>query len=292
MRKLAALFFFFLPEAFAQTAESEFARQVEGEIELAGFVLGQHRKAVHKHLGPPFQQSLKKDGWLYEFHKLKPDTSVYALFKYQPADTSRIYSIELVGDRFEEMHPFKGLKLGSPKEKVNAALGAPSRTETIVDPPVVTQYYANKNYSVDIDNKGRLYGIQVFGSILDHKPEADPSIKNFKNAVTTKNIDSLVMWLSPDVQIHKGGKVLSFTVGARAELSNKDSEFTKHLLGDSQSVWYVFAKEYAEGTSESRLHPHLNQMTIVDKFFDSNTISEVVFRMHAGKWKVYEIFFR
>lgn len=284
MRKLAVALMFFFPDVFAQ--------QVEGETELAGFVLGQFRKNVHAQLGPPFQKSVTNDGWLYEFHTIKPDTSVYALFKYNPADTARVYAIELVGDPYPEMHSFRGLKLGDTREKVMAVLGKADRTESVDDPPVTTLYYNNENYSVDIDDKGLLYGIQIFGNILAHKPVGHPSIKHFKAAVVSKNIDSLVNWLAPDAELHKAGKVLTYRVGARAELSNPNSEFTQLLLGDTGSAWFAFAKEYAEGASESRLHPELNQMTIVDKFFDSNTIAEVVFRTHAGKWKVYEIIFR
>jgi hypothetical protein len=284
MRKLALALLFFCPDLCAQ--------QVEGETELAGFVLGQPRKNVHAQLGPPFERSTNAEGWVYEFHKLKPDTSVYALFKYNVADTSKIYAIELVGDPYPAMHPFKGLRLGDKKEKVHAALGKFERTETVDDPPVTTYYYNNENYSVDIDDKGLLFGIQIFGNILEHKPVGHPSVRHFKEAVVKKNIDSLVAWLAPDVELHKAGKILTYTVGARAELANNNSDFTRLLLGEAGSAWYAFAKEYAEGTSESRLHPDLNQMIIVDKFFDSNTISEVVFRTHAGKWKVYEIFFR
>jgi hypothetical protein len=284
MRKLAFALLFFLPDAFAQ--------QVEGETELAGFVLGQLRKNVHAQLGPPFQKSTNSDGWVYEFHKLKPDTSVYALFKYNGSDTTRIYAIELVGDPYPEMHAFRGLKLGDKKEKVHAVLGKWQRVETVDDPPVTTYFYNNENYSVDIDDRGVLYGIQIFGNILEHKPVGNPSIAHFKNAIIKKNLDSLVSWLSPDVELHKGGKILTYRLGARAEFADPNSEFVKLLFGDTGSVWYAFAKEYAEGSSESRLHPDLNQMTIVDKFFDSNTISEVVFHTHAGRWKVYEIFFR
>lgn len=284
MRKLAFALLFFLPDAFAQ--------QVEGETELAGFVLGQFRKNVHAQLGPPFQRSLHTDGWLSEFHKIKPDTSVYAVFKYNPSDTTRIYAIELVGEKFPEMHPFIGLRLGDTKEKVSAVLGKHDRSETVDDPPVTTYFYNNENYSVDIDDRGLLYGIQIFGNILEHKPVGSPSVRHFKKAVVTKNIDSLVNWLAPDAEFHKGGKVITYKVGARAELADATSEFTKLLLGETGSVHFVFAKEFAEGTSESRLHPDLNQMTMVDKFFDSNTISEIVFRTHAGKWKVYEVIFR
>jgi hypothetical protein len=261
-------------------------------VELAGFVLGQYRKTVHASLGSPFQIKKHEDGWISDFHALKADTSVYAVFKYQASDTSRIYGIELIGDPDQEMHPFKGLKLGASKERVNQLLGQTDRTESIDDPPVTTQFYNHRNYSVDIDDRDLLFGIQIFGNILDQEPVGDPSVIGFKNGIVTRNIDSVLYWMTPDVEIHKGGKVYQYTTGARRELSRSDSEFTLLLMGETNSVWFAFAKELADGTSGSRLHPTLNQTVMVDKFFDSSTISEIVFKPHAGKWKVFEIKFR
>ena len=284
MRKLSIILLFIFPETLAQ--------QISGEVELAGFVLGQSRVTVHSTLGIPFQTTKHEDGWLSEFHKLKPDTSVYAVFKYNAADTSRIYGIELVGDPDQEMHPFKGLRLGASKERVSQVLGQPDRTESIDDPPVTTQFYNHRNYSVDIDDRGLLFGIQIFGNILDQRPVGDPSVKGFKNAVVTRNIDSLLYWMTPDVEIHKGGNVYQYTTSARNELNRSESEFTRLLMAETGSVWFAFAKELADGTSESRLHPQLNQTVMVDKFFDSSTIAEIVFKPHAGKWKVFEVKFR
>lgn len=284
MRKLPIIFLFIVPELFAQ--------RIIGEVELAGFVLGQYRRTVHATLGKPFQSTTHEDGWISDFHALKKDTSVYAVFKYNAADTARIYGIEMVGDPHPEMHAFKGLKLGATKEKVNQVLGPPDKTETIDDPPVTTQFYHHRNYSVDIDNRGLLFGIQIFGTILNQQPVGEPSVKGFKNAIVTKNIDSLLFWMTPDVELHKGGSIFRYTTSGRNELSKSDGDFAKLLLGETGSVWFAFAKELADGTSESRLHPQLNQQVMVDKFFDSSTIAEVVFKPHAGRWKVFEVKFR
>lgn len=284
MRKLLVVLVFILPEAFAQ--------QVRGEVELAGFVLGQYRSTVHTTLGDPFQITRHEDGWISDFHALKKDTSVYVVFKYNAADTLRIYGIELVGDPYTDMHPFKGLKLGAPKDKVNQSLGAPDRTESIDDPPVTTLFYHHRNYSVDIDDRGLLFGIQIFGNILEQKPSGAPSVKGFKNAIVTKNIDSLLFWMTPDVKIHKAGKIYQYSTSARNELTNLTSDFTGLLMNNAESVWFAFAKELADGTSESRLHPELGQTVMVDKFFDSAVLSEIVFKPHAGKWKVFEVKFR
>jgi hypothetical protein len=283
--KRLLLFFQFL-------ATGTFAQEVDGEIELAGVVIGQYKTAVHAQYGPPIERDKNNDGWIYEFHALKPDTSVYALFKYSSADTTKVYGIQINGRRYDEMHPFKGLKLGATAEQVTQVLGPFDRTEKVEDPPVTIQYYPKKNYSVEITPGGHLYGIQIFGNILDNQPLGTPTISHFKNAVLTKNIDSLVYWISPDVEVYKGGKTLMYSYGARDEFSKGQSELAQAIVGETGSVHYAFAKEFAQGTSESRMHPELNKVTSVDKFYDSTVISEIVFHSHAGKWKVYEIKFR
>lgn len=269
-----------------------YAQEIEGETELAGFLIGQQRTAVHKQLGPPIQRNPSEDGWIYEFHTLKPDTSVYALFKYAQWDTTRIYAIQISGDRYDEMVPFRGLRLGASKAEVDRLLGKPDKVETIEDPPMDLYYYPHKNFSVNINKQGKLFGIQIFGNILKNKAASSPSSGFFRRAVQSGNLDSLLIALSPDVEIHRQGKIIQFTGSARLELKNKDSELTRALLGDTESVWYVFSKERAEGTPELKATMQDNEWVTIDKFFDSSVISEVVFKTHAGRWKVASIHFR
>jgi hypothetical protein len=267
--------------------------QVGGEVELAGFMLGQSRKSIHKELGTPIEKRFTEDKWLYEFHALHKDTSVYALFKYPSWDTTRVYSIQVNGDHFPEMHTFRGVKLGSKSEEVFRVFGKSDETEKVDDPPLTVHYYNHKNYSFEIDNTGHLYGIQIYGKILNNKPkEGLPSLDGFKHAITTKNLDSILVHITPDIEIYLGKKAISIEGGARHEFHKPNSEFTKHMLGDTHSVWYAFAKELAEGQGEFKHQGEGIQSTVVFKFFDSSVISEVILFPHAGKWKVYEIRFR
>lgn len=275
-------------------SQGSLAQIIDGEIELAGFILGQYRKTVHEQLGPPFERRKTSEGWVYEFHVIKPDTSVYALFKYPEWDTTRIYSIQLSGDAYEEMEPFRGLKLGSPREAVNRQFGTPSRKETLEDPPVEIDYYDHKNYSFDFDKAtNKLYGIQIYGRILEQKPgKSAPELHAFRNAVLTKNLDSLIMNIAPDAEFYKSGKVIGYRVGARHEFQNTQSEMVKHLLADSGSLLYLFGTEKSQDVPEQRIYNKKGDVTTVYKFPASKVINEIVFLPHAGKWKVYEIRFR
>lgn len=267
--------------------------QVDGEIELTGFILGQYRKAVHTQLGPPIQRIDTDDGWIYEFHALRPDTSVYALFKYSESDTSRIYSIQLNGHEYNAMHSFNGLRLGADQREVDRLFGMYTKTDTLDNPNVVIRFYANTNYSFELDENGKLYGIQISGDILSNEPlQPVPDIKGFRDAIRSKNIDSLLVHLSPDVELYHKNKVITYQGAARDEFAREDSELLKYLLGAKESVWFAFEKERTTPTPELRLFTEKKLTTTVYKFYKSKVLEEVVFLPHAGQWKVYEIKFR
>ena len=270
-----------------------FAQRIMGEIELLGFLLGQHRKAVHAELGPPIEKRQTTDKWIYEFHKLTPDTSAYVLFKYPSWDTTRIYAIQISGQRFEDMHPFRGLKLGANLTEVTQVFGKSNDVETLTDPPLDIHYYEHKNYSFEIDRSKRLKGIQIYGKILANTVEEKmASIHGFRNAILTKNVDSLLQYLSPDVTVFANGKEARFSGAAREEFKKSESPLVQALLGETNSVYYAFAKERAEGEGELKAFGEGNNMFSVYKFYDSEHISEIIFYPHAGVWKVFEIRFR
>lgn len=278
---------------FILIPNSVYSQNIGGEIELGGFLLGQYRTAVHTQLGAPLKRIDTEDRWIYEFHAITPDTSVYALFKYPARDTARIYSIQLNGHHYKEMRPFKGLTLGADKDAVDRSLGIFNETDTIENPKVVVQSYENKNYSVEIDENGRLYGIQIYGSIQNNKPkEIMPSIEGFTKAVESKNTDSLLLYLMPDIELYVNDKVVMYAGAAREEFKGKESELLSYLLGEKASVWYAFMVEKAEATPELRFYAEVKSTTTVFKFYKSEVLSEIVYRPHAGRWKVYEIKFR
>ena len=254
--------------------------------------LGNTEMPYIRNLGVPLKRIDTEDGWIYEFHTITPDTSVYALFKYPSWDTAHIFSIQLNGHHYKEMRPFKGLVLGASRDAVSRSLGNFNATDTIEDPKVIIQRYENKNYSVEIDEKDKLYGIQVYGSIQNNKPkEMIPSIEGFTKAIVSKNADSLLFHMMPDIELYVNNEVVMYVGGAREEFKRKDSELLSYLLGDKGSVWYAFMMEKAEATPELRFYAETKSTATVFKFYKSKILSEIVYRPHAGHWKVYEIKF-
>lgn len=261
-------------------------------LELNGFFLGQYRKSVHAKFGAPIKRIDTEDKWIYEFHKLNQDTTAYALFKYSAKDTLRIYAIQINGPNLKNMYPFLGLVLGDSKEKVDKVLGSPYKTKVIDNPTVNVFYYANTNYSVEIDENDKLYGIQIYGGFEEKPKSAVPSIEPLKRAVLSKNIDSLLYYLSPDVEIYNEGKVISYSGSARDEFHDSRSAMVSLILGKKRSMWEVFEKEKLDPTPELRFFAELEKTPTVYKFYQSKIISEIVFMPYAGEWKVYEVTFR
>lgn len=262
------------------------------QLELTGFFLGQYRKAVHAQLGAPIKRINTEDKWIYEFHNLNADTSAYALFKYAAKDTFRIHSIQINGHYLEGMHDFLGLVLGDSRDKVDKLFGTPSEIKVIDNPRVDVLYYANRNYSVEIDENGKLYGIQIFGGFKERPKSPTPKIEGFRNAVVSGDVDSLIFFMCPDVELYKEDRVISFIGSMRDEFKRKDSDLIKLLLGKSNSVHEVFEKERIEPTVEMRLYTEKGGMSMVYKFHESKIIAEIVFMPYGGEWKVYEVRFR
>lgn len=274
-------------------SETVYSQVSKDQIELDGFMLGQYRNAVHNQIGQPAKRIDTNDGWIYEFHILKSDSSIYSLFKYSSSDTSRIKAMQINGIEYNEMYPFLGLKLGDSQELVRRALGDPTSFDSLKDSNILVQYYDKRNYSVKIDSENRICGIQIDGFTNKRPKEGIPSLTPFQHAIISSNIDSLLNVISPDIEIYKDDKVISFVGAARSEFQKGESALVKLLLGPTKSVKAALLKEKNEPIVEMRLYPErkINTATVF-KFKKSRIISEIVFTPHAGRWKVYEIRFK
>jgi len=273
-------------------ASAAAAENPPSQIELNGFLLGQYVKMLDSTFGTPFQEEMTEDGLAYRAYVLSKESQGYMVFQSTTERPQYIFSIQITGKVGTNTTPFLGLRLGDDKSKVLQVLGKPSKVKRVQELKLEYLTYKNRNYSVEIDEEGRLYSIRILGfEGFPEKPKEFPKIEGFKRCVVDRDVDCLLTQLAPDFEVYKEGQLYTFTSGARTELMNPESPVVRLLLGDKDSVRAVFAEERSPGESEFRMYEK-GSIDVVFKFYKSKIISEIVYTTFAGQSRVWEIRFR
>jgi hypothetical protein len=268
-----------------------YPKNPESQIELNGIFLSQYRSIMINQFGQPLKRTVTGDGWIYEFYKVKPDTSVYMLIKSPPDDTLSILFLQINGYKFDEMHPFLGLKLGDSISKVFSILGSPSEIKEAEGPKVKVYYFENRNYSVEIDEDNKLYGIEIFGfdGFADSLKD-QPDFPLFKNKILGKDKEWLLYHIMPDFEIYKDYETYSYEKAARENIFDNFSKIDELLFSGSESVWGAMNEDDVEYEVDVRL-TESNKVYFVWKFPKSKMLKEIVLSVQANTYKIYEIAF-
>lgn len=260
-----------------------------GEIQtdLNGFRLWQFKKVTTDALGQPFD-TFETETSTFQAHRISDEA--YMIFGYLKDLPNNIFSIQLTGYT-NKVLPFKELIPGDDIEKVNKVLGKPAHIEKIDSPNVSKYEYEGTNYTVEIDDKGKLYSIRIY-STKDLIQKTDDKFKSwdeFKAAIIAKDIKRTISMLRPDVEIYKNGKVISINQRYADFVENPDKELVAAILGDKDSV----LKEVAQIEPEAELRLIMNfGVGEVYKFYKGEILKELVFFPYNGRYRVYEIRFR
>jgi len=259
----------------------------ETETDLNGFRLWQFKNAVSSTFGKPFDTFNTADATI-EAYRL--DERAYMVFEYLKRTPNNIYSIQLTGDT-EKALPFMGLKLGDNISKVAAILGKPSHTEKMDSPKVTRFEYAGKNYTIEVDDKDKLYSIRIFitKDLLTKTVESFEAWDEFKAAILAKDTKKIIAMLRPDVEIYKKGKILSINRRYADFLEKPDTDIIAALVGERDSVLKELIK--TEPEAELRVHEKLG-VGEVYKFYKGKILKEIVLFPYNGVNRVYEIEFR
>lgn len=268
------------------------------EVELNGFLIYQYRDAVKNALGKPFQTGETKNSD-YEAYVIGDDA--HMVFEFLKDDKDRVYSIQLSGTK-AKMDPFKGLVLGDSRKKVIGAFGKPDSIEKVNDGKKDLLIYDSKNYSVELDGKGALVSIRIYGyEALFKAPEAD-NTKNwegFSRAVLKKDFNKISAYFRPDAEIYMNGKVLSIDKSFKAFFNDHKNKFLDAIFSDSNSIY----SEIKKSTPEREYRLQVDQVDAVEtqekmgygyvhKFYKSKVVKEIYFLPYAGAWRIYEVKFR
>ena len=257
------------------------------EVDLNGFRLWQFREAAKTYFGKPYTTQKRGE---YAFEAYGVTDNSYMVIEHWEKYQHNMYSLQITGYP-TTMLPFNGLVLGDPAAKVREALGKPGRTEKIEKPPVTINYYDKTNYSTEIDADGRLYSIKlhVTGEFMNDAEHDFAQWDAFKKAVIAKDMQTILELVRPDVEIFKGGAVLSIKKRYSDFLAKPDSDFVKAIIGDRNSVREELGK--TEPEVEMRLAENVG-IGQVFKFYEGKILKEIVFFPYNGKYRIYEIAFR
>jgi hypothetical protein len=202
-----------------------------------------------------------------------------------------IATIQLTG-RTANTIPFKGLLLGSPKDEVIRALGAPDKIEEEDNPKLTKLSYSHRNYSVELDPEGRLYSILLSTTadvVAAPTNDGQSEWQNFKDAVASGRFDLVAEILKPDVEIYIDGNVLQIDRKFSDFKINPSADFKAALFADERSVRREIMQTGPD--QEFRVTEKLG-VGFVCKFPKGKILKEVVFFPYNGKYRVFEIAFR
>jgi len=259
----------------------------ELQTDLNGFRLWQLKPTVASAMGKPFD-TFTTDDSMVEAYRL--DDKAYMVFEYLKKYQNNIYSMQITGSTDKAL-PFIGLRLGDDITKVTNILGKPSHITKVESPKVSSYEFEDKNYTVEIDDKNKLYSIKIFitKDLLGKTSESFKAWGEFKAAIVAKDNRRIIEMLRPDVEIYKSGKVLSINQKYADFIEHPDKDFIATLVGDNGSVLNELTE--TEPEAELRIHEKVG-VGEVYKFYKGKILKEIVFYPYNGINRVYEIEFR
>lgn len=257
------------------------------ETDLNGFRLQQLLSIVERALGRPFK-TIDEGDLIANAYAI--DQEAYMVVGHLKKYPHNISVLQLTGVTTKAL-PFKGLLLGDPGSKVIEVLGKPDNVKQIQSPRVTKLSYERRNYTVELDERDRLYSIQVFttSDLMNKTDGSESEWANFKAAILSKNIAALMEMMKPDVEIYRRGKTLSITAPYSVFAAKPDSEFVSALVGPTNSVLQQIRQ--AEPVKELRLTENIG-MGVVYKFPKGKILKEIAFFPFNGTYRVYEVAFR
>ncbi len=115
-----------------------------------------------------------------------------------------------------------------------------------------------------------------------------PDVETLRKNVVHQDVDGLLSLLAGDLEIYRGDHSYDFVHSARAEIADQKSEIRRLLLGENGSLREAFTTERFEPDPQIRVYTEAPPGSVV-KFPHSKIVEEIVFKIEAGTWKVWEI---
>ncbi len=255
------------------------------QLELDGWRLQQFGSTVEGTLGKPFK-TIDEPPVSRKAYRIGSDA--YLVVTARAPLVNNIESLQLTG-KSDTATVFSGLHLGDPREKVLAALGAPDEVSRVDSPKVELWKFNDRNYTVEIDEKGRLFSVLIYtdASVADAEPE--DIWPSFKAAIASGEFELIEPWLRPDVEIYQDNDTLSVRGRYSAFREAPDAAVVDALIASRNSVRAAIAGHEPE--QFARVTENMG-VGMAFKFPESSPLEELVFFPYAGRYRLYEVAFR
>ena len=258
------------------------------EDELNGWRLQQFAAIVTSEMGEPFK-SLEDPPFRY--HAYRFDEQAYLVVGIDQAQPNHVASLQLTGKASTLMSPFKGLRLGDGRDKVLAVLGPPSDIVAVAEPKLSRLEYADRNYSVELDEAGGLYSIRLHinQAFMHIPPDDEDPWPDFLAALESGDAKRLLPHLRPDVEVYRHGRTLSIQQRFSDFAARPDPALLDAFLSADSGV-----RRHARDCRHETAVRVTEKMGVgvVWKFEEPCGLGEVVMFPHAGRYRVYEVAFR
>lgn len=258
------------------------------EGELNGWRLLQFTATVDEAFGQPFTT---REDPPYRSRAYRVGEEAYMVFSTHDEQPQVIASLQLTGTAAPDMLAFKGLKLGDDRNKVIAALGEPTSVTEIDDPKVSRLNYQDSNYTVELDDKHRLYSIRLdlYHDFMKPGDDTDQDWNALVAAVRSRSPEKLLETLRPDMEIYRDGDVLAIRRRYSDFVAAPDAAILDAFFSTSSGVlYYLDTCEYEQNV---RVSEH-NGVGLAYKFNPECPLAEIVLFPYAGQYRVYEVAFR
>ena len=256
--------------------------------ELNGYLLGEDAKPISEGFDSVMSQQKYADGWTDCAYSIDTAHSAYMVFGF--ADSSDdCLSIQITGTAGTEMHPFLGLRLGDAREKVYETLGPPTSERHLMTPHLEFLQYKGRNYSVELDSLGNLWSVRILGyrGFPDKPSDSLPNLVALIQSLQSNDPDVILEALAPDVELMVGDTVYTIEGSARALIKDPTSRFSQLLYSGSPSMASLDLSTVRAGILDPASVKE-NLFTPTYKFPQSSFVKDVVFVVHAGKWRIWE----
>lgn len=264
--------------------------QLDFQTRLGGFMLGQYRDCPLNQLGKPIIAEKYDDGFEYEVFILRPDSSLYMIFEYSPADLNVIWSIQISGTNHNPN--FLNLNLGMTNDELTKTIGKePSGQENIGEYGTKV-VYDSSNYSFEINRQGQLSSIKLINESYKYytgpnKVERIPNFNQIQKTLTSNDNLIISSILAPDIEVYLNDSTYSFSKSFDQEIQTDYSGIFDLIKNSSTSLSNISPGDTTAYEENIRVSLGQNPMHVI-KFANEHQIREIVFKYQFDRYLLWE----